>query len=51
VRQVYAHFGATAQFGMSEVLDLLKERTELGAVNAGLERNAGYLKSLREDNR
>ena len=49
VRQVYAHFGVTAQFGMTEILDLLMKRPEIRAVNAGFERNEGYLKSLKED--
>jgi spore coat polysaccharide biosynthesis protein SpsF len=49
VRRVYAHFGATAQFGMAEILDLLAKKPEVQTVNAGFERNEGYLKSLKED--
>ena len=49
VRRVYAHFGTSTQFGMTEILDLLKARPEIQAVNAGFERNEGYLKSLEED--
>lgn len=48
VRAVYEALG-TEQFGMNEVLDLLRNRPELGRINAGFERNEGYVKSLRED--
>jgi len=48
VRAVYSHFG-TSSFGMQEVLDLLRERPELSCMNAGIERNEGYQKSLQED--
>ena len=51
VRQVYANFGAAAQFGMSEILDLLAKKPEIQTVNAGFERNEGYSKSLKEDNK
>ena len=37
-------------FGMQEVLQLLAEHPELAALNAGIVRNDGYLKSVREDN-
>jgi spore coat polysaccharide biosynthesis protein SpsF len=49
VRGVYAHFGASTQFGMTEILDVLMKRPEIQAVNAVLERNEGYYRSLRED--
>jgi spore coat polysaccharide biosynthesis protein SpsF (cytidylyltransferase family) len=49
VRHVYAHFGATVRFGMTEILDLLMNRPEIQAINAGFERNEGYFRSLKED--
>jgi len=48
VRAVYKHLG-TAMFHMGDVLNLLKEHPELTDLNAGIERNEGYQKSLRED--
>lgn len=48
VRAVYTHF-ATSDFGMLEILELLKRDPALGRVNAHLQRNEGYLKSLRGD--
>lgn len=36
-------------FGMQEVLALLERRPELRALNQGIERNAGYHKSLQRD--
>jgi spore coat polysaccharide biosynthesis protein SpsF len=34
---------------MAEILALLREHPELNGINAGFQRNEGYLKSLRED--
>jgi len=51
VRRVYAHFGADARFGMPEIVALLEKEPEIQLVNAGFERNEGYEKSLKEDNR
>jgi glutamate-1-semialdehyde 2,1-aminomutase len=48
VRAVYARLG-DAEFGMSDVLALLDEQPELGAVNAGIERNEGYRRSVEMD--
>jgi len=48
VRAVYKHLGRES-FGMIEVLNLLKKYPELVNINAGIERNEGYQKSLRED--
>ncbi len=36
-------------FGMDEVLAFLREHPELQRLNAGITRNEGYLKSVRED--
>lgn len=48
--KVYDELGAKSDlFGMREILDLLNEKPELNAVNAGIKRNEGLLKSLRED--
>ncbi len=48
VRSVFERLG-NSHFGMKEILNLLKKHPELSAKNAGIERNEGYLKSLRED--
>ncbi len=48
VRSVFEQFGDSF-FSMGEILDLLNQRPELSSMNAGIETNAGYLKSLRED--
>lgn len=50
VRSVYRHCGP-GTFDTQDVLDLLNVRPELAAINAGFERNEGYLKSLLEDTR
>jgi spore coat polysaccharide biosynthesis protein SpsF len=48
VRAIYRYF-KTPDFGMAEVLVLLRQYPTLQAINAGFERNEGYQKSLRED--
>jgi len=51
VRAVYealAPDGARV-FGMTEVLDLLRRRPELSSLNAGIQRNAGYARSVLAD--
>ena len=48
VRAVYASF-THENFGMKEVLSFIKDHPEIAELNAGQERNEGYLKSLRED--
>jgi len=48
VRAVYRALGAR-EFEMREVVALLRDRPELLDVNAGIERNEGYRKSLLED--
>jgi spore coat polysaccharide biosynthesis protein SpsF (cytidylyltransferase family) len=49
VRRVYAYLGPTPSFGMTEILALLREHPEFSNVNAGIDRNEGYQKSLRGD--
>jgi glutamate-1-semialdehyde 2,1-aminomutase len=49
VRRIYGHMGVDSDFGMNDVLTLLKARPELSGINTGFERNEGYQKSLRED--
>lgn len=51
VRAVYARLSpdGTRPFGMAEVLVLLREHPELGAVNAGIRRNEGFERSLAAD--
>ena len=36
-------------FGYQDVLDLLDEKPELMSINAGIERNEGLNKSIKED--
>lgn len=48
VRSVFEQFGDSF-FGMAEILDLLNHQPDLSSKNAGIESNAGYLRSLHED--
>ena len=48
VRAVYAELGEVP-FGMAEVLELLARRPELRQINAGIQRNEGYAKSVQGD--
>ena len=48
VRSVYEHM-PSALFGMSRILELLKEHPELNDKNSDILRNMGYTKSLQED--
>jgi len=48
MRAVYNRLD-TESFGMADLLNLLKKCPELMDINAGIERNEGYQKSLRED--
>jgi spore coat polysaccharide biosynthesis protein SpsF len=48
VRTVYGYLGSSA-FGITEVLELLREHPRLREMNHGIDRNEGYQKSLRED--
>jgi spore coat polysaccharide biosynthesis protein SpsF len=50
VSQVYEHlYAARPDFGMNDVLELLRAHPELAAINAGTQRNEGYLRSLLKD--
>jgi spore coat polysaccharide biosynthesis protein SpsF len=49
VRAIYGHFGDSIDFGMAEILDLLHQHPELNQINAGIECNEGYQKSLQAD--
>ena len=51
VRAIYAELAPDGRrlFGMREVLDLLRQRPELAAVNAGIARNEGLRRSLQRD--
>jgi spore coat polysaccharide biosynthesis protein SpsF (cytidylyltransferase family) len=51
VRAVYARLDAGSLFGMDEILTLLSAEPELARINAGLDRNEGYARSLRADAR
>jgi spore coat polysaccharide biosynthesis protein SpsF len=48
VRSVYKYAGKRV-FGMAEVLRVLQLHPELMAVNAGIERDEGFRRSVRED--
>ena len=48
VRAVYDHLESMSS-GMADVLDVLKKHPELMEINAGIGRNEGYQKSVRED--
>ncbi|MBU1694401.1 MAG: glycosyltransferase family protein [Verrucomicrobia bacterium] len=48
IRAVFARLG-DREFGFEDVLSLLEREPGLGDMNAGMQRNEGYLKSLRED--
>jgi spore coat polysaccharide biosynthesis protein SpsF len=50
VSQVYEHLHAgKPDFGMEDVLQLLRAHPELGAINSGTQRNEGYLRSLQKE--
>jgi len=50
VRAVYARLYAPGRpFGWREIVDLVERVPEIGALNAGIIRNAGYVRSLEED--
>jgi len=46
VRKIYEAFSQNGDFGLREVLDLLKERPELATIQVETITNAGYYKSL-----
>ncbi len=50
IRQVYGElYEQNNDFSMQDILQLLKRRPALLTINQGIQRNAGLLKSLRED--
>ena len=50
VRAVYERLYAPGRaFGWREIVDLVEKVPEIGALNAGIIRNAGYARSLEED--
>ena len=51
VRRIYERLSGAAgePFGMADVLTLLERQPDLREVNAGIARDEGYAKSLRED--
>ena len=48
VRTVYSLF-PNADFGMTDILTVMREHPEMSEINSGQQRNEGYQKSLRED--
>lgn len=51
IKTVYRHFYAMdkPEFGMNDVLSLLRSDEKVGLLNSHIKRNEGYSKSLRED--
>src|SRR5262249_7105672 len=49
VRAVYARLYRGSIFGMETVLERLAVEPDLVRINAGIERNEGYVRSLRAD--
>ncbi len=48
-RAVYQRLYTGRVFGMAEILQLLEAEPDLARINTGFERNAGYLKSTRNE--
>lgn len=48
VKSVHRHMTNT-DFGMTDILELLSRHPEIVEINAGVDRNEGYQRSLRED--
>jgi spore coat polysaccharide biosynthesis protein SpsF len=48
VRTVYSFFPDT-DFGMMDILDVMREHPKITEINSGQQRNEGYQKSLQED--
>lgn len=50
IKAIYRRLGKTKKiFGLPEILNLLKQEPELSKINGQIQRNEGYLKSLKED--
>jgi spore coat polysaccharide biosynthesis protein SpsF len=49
IRQIYRHLGHNPNFGLDDVVNLFREHPELTLINAGIDRNEGYFKSLQLD--
>ena len=50
IKSIYEYFGKKKiDFGMMDILTFIREHPELEAINAGIKRNEGYIKSLRKD--
>jgi spore coat polysaccharide biosynthesis protein SpsF len=49
IRQIYRHLLHRETFGLDDLLALFREHPELNSINAGIGRNEGHQKSLRED--
>jgi spore coat polysaccharide biosynthesis protein SpsF len=48
-REIYARLDHGQLFKMHDIMQLLKSEPRLGAINTGVPRNQGYLKSLQDD--
>ena len=50
VRSVYAAlYPGQHDFGMKEILAFVRAHPDVAGINRGIERNEGYLRSLKED--
>ena len=49
ITKIYEHFNSTF-FSFSEIVNFLERNQELLTINNSIQRNEGYLKSLKEDN-
>jgi spore coat polysaccharide biosynthesis protein SpsF len=49
VRQIYRCLGNNANFRLDDLVNLFRAHPELNSINAGVDRNEGYLKSLQLD--
>lgn len=48
-REIYACLDHCRLFKMNDIIQLLQSEPRLGAINTGIPRNQGYLKSLQDD--
>ena len=49
ITKIYQHFNSTL-FSFDKIINFLEEHQELLTINSNIQRNEGYLKSLKEDN-
>jgi spore coat polysaccharide biosynthesis protein SpsF (cytidylyltransferase family) len=49
LKALFSELGHRTEFGMDEVLEVIRSKQDIVAINGGILRNEGYAKSLRED--